>query len=170
LAPFFSALILNHTMQSKTLRRAILTLAGLVMFASHLLAQTSASGGITGRVLDASNGSYLSNARVTVAGTSLQAFTDGSGQYRLDGVPAGSAQVRVFYTGLTESTLSVLVAAGQTATLDVSLGGDAKNGEVLKLDVFTVASKREMDAAAVAINEQRFAGGIKNVGQHGRVR
>ena len=31
---------------------------------------------------------------------------------RLDGVPAGSAQVRVFYTGLTESTLSVLVAAG----------------------------------------------------------
>jgi TonB-dependent receptor len=150
-------------MQSKTLRRAILTLAGLVMFASHLLAQTIASGGITGRVLNASNGSYLSNARVTVAGTSLQAFTDGSGQYRLDGVPAGSAQVRVFYTGLTESTLSVLVAAGQTATLDVSLGGDAKNGEVLKLDVFTVASKREMDAAAVAINEQRFAGGIKNV-------
>ena len=57
-------------MHIKSLRRAILTLAGFILFASHLLAQTSASGGIAGRVLNASNGSYLSNARVTVAGTS----------------------------------------------------------------------------------------------------
>ena len=150
-------------MNPHSLFRAVLAIAGLILPSGQLLAQAAASGAITGRVLNATNGAYLTNARVTVEGTSLQSFSDGSGQYRLDQVPAGSARVRVFYTGLAEASLSVQVAAGQTATLDVTLGGDARSGEDLKLDVFTVAAKREMDAAAVAINEQRFAGGIKNV-------
>ena len=147
------------------LGRAWLALAGFFLLLGVALAQTT-TGSIEGRVLNATNGSYLGNARVVVVGTALQTQSDSGGQYRLDGVPAGTAQVRVFYTGLPEQSFTVLVAAGQSTTRNVNLGSaaDAATGdEVLKLDVFTVASKREMDAAALAINEQRFAAGIKNV-------
>src|SRR6185503_10393690 len=38
-----------------------------------------------------------------------------------------------------------------------------KTGAVVKLDQFVVATSKEMDAAAIAINEQRFAANIINV-------
>ncbi|MBI5769911.1 MAG: TonB-dependent receptor [Verrucomicrobia bacterium] len=147
------------------LRRVCSALAGLFLLTSVALAQGS-TGTIEGRVLNATNGSYLFNARVVVEGTALQTLTDAAGSYRLDGVPSGTARVRVFYTGLPEQTLTVAVTAGQSTTRDVNLGAAsdaATGGEVLKLDAFTVAAQREMDAAAIAINEQRFAANIKNV-------
>ncbi len=143
----------------------VLALVAALALGTLALAQ-SATGVIEGRVLNATNGSYLTNARVTVEGTTLQAFTDQAGVYRLDGVAAGAAQVRVFYTGLASQTITVTVTAGQTATRDFNLSATdtaGKEGDVIRLDAFTVASKREIDAAAIAINEQRFAGGIKNV-------
>jgi hypothetical protein len=147
------------------LRRLGLVLGSVFLAAATAFAQAAGTGAVQGRVLNATNGSYLTNARVSVTGSNAQAFTDNSGQFRLDGLPAGPATLRVFYTGLAEKTLSVTIAAGQTATLDVNLNAtDTKGeGEVVKLDAFTVASKREMDSAAIAINEQRFAMNIKNV-------
>lgn len=155
------------------LRTVLSSFAGLgrlwavsTLLLASLAAQTAGSGTIEGRVLNATNGSYLGNARVVVEGTSLQTFTDAAGRYRLDGVPAGTARVKIFYTGLPEQSVAVTVSAGQSASRDVNLGGatdTATGGEVLRLDAFTVAAQREMDAAAIAINEQRFASGIKNV-------
>jgi TonB-dependent receptor len=158
---------MNPTKPCRRLRRALPLIAAVfsVLFATVALAQ-STTGSIQGRVLNATNGSYITNARVIVEGSTIQTFSDSSGQFRLDGVPAGAARVRVFYTGLTEQVQAVTVQAGQSTTLDVALDDSAsggKSGEVVKLDAFTVASRREMDSAALAINEQRFAGGIKNV-------
>ena len=162
-----------RTKTSMNLRTVLSSFAGLgrlwavsTLLLASLAAQTAGSGTIEGRVLNATNGSYLGNARVVVEGTSLQTFTDAAGRYRLDGVPAGTARVKIFYTGLPEQSVSISVSAGQSATRDVNLGGAtdaAAGGEVLRLNAFTVAAQREMDAAAIAINEQRFAGGIKNV-------
>ncbi len=146
--------------------RVALVLTGFAMSVAQVHAQTG-TGSIQGRVLNASNGSYLTSARVTVDGTKLEALTNQFGDYRLDGVPAGEAKVKVFYTGLTEKTLSVSVTAGATATQDFDLTSiglaAAKEGDVIKLDQFVVASKKETDAAAIAINDQRFANNIKNV-------
>jgi TonB-dependent receptor len=144
------------------LGRALFACA-VVLITCVASAQPAATGSIQGRVLNATNGSYVSNARITVDGSNLQAFTDASGVFQLGGVPAGSARVHVFYTGLPESVESISVQPGQTAVVDISLGGGAKSGEVIKLDAFTVASRREMDTASLAINEQRFANNIKNV-------
>ena len=82
-----------------------------------------------------------------------------------DQVPAGTARVTTFFTGLPPHTGSVPVAAGQIAQHSVTLGGaDAKpEGGIVTLDEFRVETSREMDAAALAINEQRFASNIKNV-------
>ncbi len=156
---------MNPNLNLRSFGRACLALVGLLC-ATLAQAQSAATGTLEGRVLNTTNGSYLTNARVTVEGTSLQAFTDQSGLYRLYDVPAGEVRVRAFYTGLASQVMTVSVKGGQTALRDFNLNGTdttVKDGEVVTLNAFTVASQRETDAAAIAINEQRFAGGIKNV-------
>ncbi|MSU49036.1 MAG: TonB-dependent receptor [Opitutus sp.] len=127
---------------------------------------TVGTGAIEGRVKNAVTGAYLGNARVTVPGTTLLAFTDESGTYRLTGVPAGSVILQVFYTGLDAQALGVTVAARQTVEGNVDLTSVARYGDeakVVRLAAYRVGSARETDIEAIAINEQRFAPNIKNV-------
>lgn len=131
-------------------------------------AQSTGSGTIEGRVLNSRNGEYLENARVTVTGTTIEAFTDATGQYRLSHVPAGNAQIKVFFTGLDVQSASVDVAADRTTPRDFTLEagqrpGGGKESSVVKLSEFVVAVSKEMEGAAIAINEQRFAPNIRNV-------
>jgi len=128
-------------------------------------AANAADGGgmISGRVLNATNDSYLENARVTIKDTSLVAFTDSSGEYRFAGVPPGQVQVTAFHTGLAGQTAAVNVTAGQTARQDFSLQSTLDRDAVVKLGAYVVATSKEMDGAAIAINERRFAPNIKDV-------
>ena len=120
---------------------------------------------LTGRVQNVVTGQFLNNARVTVRGTNLEAFTDQTGIYHLPQVPAGKAVVEVVYTGLDSQSASLELAPGQAASRDFDLTNATRYGEggVVKLDSFTVQSSRETDAAAIAINEQRYAPNLKNV-------
>ncbi len=127
----------------------------------------AALGAIEGRVLNATNGEYVEKARVTVEGTTLEAFTQSDGTYRLPRVQAGSVQLRTFYTGLSQRTDAVNVSAGQTLQHDIVLSGFQRKSdtrdEVVKLDQMVVSTSKQMDGAAIAINEQRFASNIINV-------
>ena len=76
-----------RTKTSMNLRTVLSSFAGLgrlwavsTLLLASLAAQTAGSGTIEGRVLNATNGSYLGNARVVVEGTSLQTFTDAAGE------------------------------------------------------------------------------------------
>lgn len=144
---------------------SLLLAAAGVLAPGALSAQSAAFGTIEGRVLNARNGEYVASARITVEGAALETLTDADGTFRLSRVPVGAARVTIFYTGLLPRTTAITVAAEQTARLDVTLGGpdSAVDGAVVKLDEFRVATSREMDASALAINEQRFASSIKNV-------
>ena len=144
---------------------SLLLAAAGVLAPAALSAQSAAFGTIEGRVLNARNGEYVASARITVEGAALETLTEADGTFRLSRVPVGAARVTVFYTGLLPRTTAITVVAEQTARLDVTLGGtdSAVEGAVVKLDEFRVASSREMDASALAINEQRFASSIKNV-------
>jgi iron complex outermembrane receptor protein len=141
-----------------------LCLLGLV----PLSAQTTASSGvIEGRVQNATSGRYLENARVTVVGTGVEAFTDSSGHYRLN-VPSGPAKLEVFFTGLARRDYTLEVPAGGRVQQNVVLSranatSEITGEEVIQLDPFTVAAEREFNAAAIAINEQRFAGNKREV-------
>ena len=128
-----------------------------LLFASSAAAQPAATGSIEGRVENVDTGKYLNNARIRITGTNRETFTNEFGEYRLRGVPAGEAHLDVFYTGLQSQQLTVNVPAGGTAQQDVSLTG------VIQLSQFVVQSQRETDAAAIAINEQRFSPNLKNV-------
>ena len=127
--------------------------------------RASGAGTLEGRVLNLTSKSYLTNARITVDGTTLEAFTDESGEFRLTGVPAGEVSVRVFFTGLAAQMVRVAVSAGQTVRRDFELDRTPRAGDesVVSLGEFVVAEARETNAAAIAINEQRFAGNIKSV-------
>src|SRR3954468_21910035 len=92
------------------LATACVLFAGVVCAA----AQSAATGTIEGRVFNAQTSEYVPHARVTVDGTTLETFTDSGGQYRITNVPAGSAQVRVFFTGFEPQTETVSVAAGSS--------------------------------------------------------
>lgn len=137
----------------------LLSLTSLLPFAS---AQSAATGSVTGRVLDPSTGRYLNNARVTVEGSNASTFTNEYGEYQLNGLPPGEAKIRAFYSGLGEQTVTVQVPSNQSVTQDITFR-QATQGDAVLLDKFTVASHRDTDIAAIAVNEQRFSPNIKTV-------
>lgn len=123
-------------------------------------AQTTGTGTIEGRVFNPRNGEYIENARVAIEGApALETFTDSDGRYRLGSVSAGTVKLRVFFTGSNAQSELVTVAAGATVQHDFNLAAD----ETVKLARFVVSSSKEMDAAAIAINEQRYAANVKAV-------
>ncbi|MEY2880338.1 MAG: hypothetical protein RLZZ15_2718, partial [Verrucomicrobiota bacterium] len=151
-----------------------LWLTALLSSLTTQVAAQSATGAIEGRVFNPANNTFVERARLTVVGTALETFSDADGNYRLDGVPAGAAQIRVFRTGVPATTSTVNVTAGGVVQHMIELSGTAAKGsaaDVVKLDSFVV-STRLMDNSALAINEQRFAAEIKNVvssGEFGHV-
>jgi len=124
-------------------------------------------GSIEGRVASARSGDYLGNARIVLEPSGQETFTDAGGHFRFARVPAGAVRLKAFYTGLPQSTSTSTVAPGQRAIVNVMLGGtdatDAAKSDAVRLDRFVVASSKEMEGAAIAINEQRFAPNLRTV-------
>ncbi len=146
---------------------ALALLAGGLGLTGTSHAQPADSGMIEGRVLNVTTSTYLENARVAVDGTTAQVFTNNFGEYRLSGLAAGPATVRVFHTGVAAQSATVEIAPGRIVTQDFNLTSASlaatAEGAAVQLDAFIVASIKETDASAIAINEQRFAANIKNV-------
>ena len=159
----FAARALAH------LTTALVSSLALALLATVAPAQSANTATITGRVQNQAANLSLENARVTVAGTTREAFTDAFGEYRLAGLTPGNVTLTVFSTGLIPQTTTLAVPAGTTAQRDFALvptglapAATAADGTV-KLDSFVVGAARETNAATIAINEQRFAGNIKTV-------
>lgn len=134
--------------------------------ALHAQTPAQARGEIAGRVLNRASGRYLNNARVTVEGSSREVFTDESGSFRIPDLAPGDYSLRVFYTGLPVQTTKVHVTAGEAVRQDFRMGAAraaTDDPEAVVLDEFVVAGDREYNAAAIALNEQRFSANLKNV-------
>jgi TonB-linked SusC/RagA family outer membrane protein len=83
------------------------------------------SGTVTGRVLEEATGRALVGVEVSVIGTRLATVTDEAGRFLFVNVPAGTQEVRVQLIGYGQTTQSVTVAAGQTATANFTLRATA---------------------------------------------
>ena len=160
----------------RCLRRAgVCALAALALFVCLLLlptpasAQSQGSAAITGRVFNSSTGEYLNNARVRLDEYAQETFTDSSGQYTFSKLNPGSFKIEVLFTGLGTQAATVNVSAVQTTTRDFTFafkdaGAESKTGsDAIVLDAFSVTASKEMNGAAIAINEQRFADNFKTV-------
>ncbi len=71
-------------------------------------------------MLNATSGRYLNNVRVSIEGTTQEAYTNEFGEYRLVGVPSGEARLNVVFTGMTPQTVTVSAPAGQVTERDVT--------------------------------------------------
>ena len=76
---------------------------------------------ITGRVVDQASQQPLSDVQVQVVGTMRGTRTGDDGTYRIGGVNPGTLQIRALRLGYQQSTTTVTVAAGETATADFAL-------------------------------------------------
>lgn len=125
------------------------------------------SGMIEGRVRNQATGRFLNNARVRIVDTGSETLTNEYGGFRFHNVPAGEQTLSVFFTGLEPQTVPVTVTSGETARLEVDLTSRGRfapeEGEEFHelADLEVEATAR--DGAAIAINEQRFSGNIRNV-------
>jgi TonB-dependent receptor len=141
-----------------TMVRGAMAVLLLVAAAASLNAQSTATGQVTGRVVDSERGAPLPGARVSVEGTVLTAATDRAGDFRLVGVPVGARTVVISFLGRADESVQVSVAEGQAAVLNVRLA----NMRVVS-EVVTVAGESETEGQARALNQQRTALSITNI-------
>ncbi len=150
---------------SASLSRGFLQLfAVLLSLSAALHAQTTATGGVRGRVFNVATNEYIRNAEVRVEGTPLVVYSTDGGAYVITGIPAGEATVVTSYTGLQETRATVTVVAGQMAALDLNLKAlsyGATGDNVITLEKFEVADTRS--GQAKAIMERRVSLNAKNV-------
>jgi len=93
------------------------------------------------------------------------AFTDPR-HYRFTGVPAGAARVKVFSPACSRRTRPSTSRPPDRRARHHAVGDRTKPhaaDEAVKLAEFVVSTSKEMDGAAIAINEQRFARNIVTV-------
>ncbi|NJD20876.1 MAG: SusC/RagA family TonB-linked outer membrane protein, partial [Gemmatimonadetes bacterium] len=98
---------------------AVFTAAGcLLVLPGSAAAQT---GSVSGRVTTVQSGAPVLAAQVFIVDTQLGTLTNSEGEYRISGVSPGERQVRVLVMGYRSETVTVSVAAGETATADFQL-------------------------------------------------
>lgn len=151
-------LICPSPRDARRLARSLFLLLGLLVVAlvPHLRAAADATGGVTGVVSNTATGNLLEGARVEIPALGLSVLTDNTGRYVLSGVPAGSHELVVAYTGLDSARQAVTVAGGQRAVRNFDL-----TTAIYQLQEFRVTGEREGSAAS--ITRQRNSPNVRNV-------
>src|SRR5690242_6051206 len=151
------------TMQENICRRFrrcyLVCLTGVLLLATTLvIAQTTVgTGSIVGTVTDPS-GAVVSNAKVTITNTAtgqvIEQTTNSSGAYSSGAVAPGSYKVSVSNHGFSNTSTTLTVQVGNTATAN------------LKLQVGQESQTIEVQAATLAVNtEQATVQGVLNSAQ-----
>ena len=129
-----------------------------VLMAAPLVLAAQETGTVRGRVTDAASGQAVSDARLTIEGTSVATTSRGNGEYVFAAVPTGRHVLVARRVGYAPARGEVEVAAGQTVTADFGLRAAAVAlDEVVVSGVGAPAEKRVVgntievvDGAAIA--------------------
>ena len=124
---------------------------------ADVAAMASSAGTLIGQVKEGVRGVYLDGAVVTIAGR--QATTDGNGNFRVMGLPAGTHTLTVDYLGYQRYTTQVTISDTAATRADVTLQSTVAAAD--NLDRVIVRGQR--DAQALALNQQRASGNYVNV-------
>jgi TonB-dependent receptor len=134
-----------------SLPTALACALALTAGATALHAQAVAgSGTVTGRLTDAATQLSLGGARITVEGTSIEAFSASNGNFALSNVPAGQRTLVISYVGYPEVRQPVSVTSGETTRTNINFGSETMQLDALVIEGSAVGTAR-------AINEQRAA-------------
>lgn len=146
---------------SQSVRRFVLAVAAALVPASTSFAQApaaSATGKITGRIIDATTGQGIAEAGVQVVGTTIGAQSGVDGRFTILRVPAGTVTIQVRRLGYGAKTVTgLMVSANGTLEQDISL----KSADVQLVAVTTTANK-EKGSVNDALNAQKNATNVVN--------
>lgn len=139
--------------------RLLRSATGLFVFMlSALCAWAQSTGGVSGSVTSAETRNGLQGATVAITGQSRTEFTDSSGSFLFQGLPAGAAEITISYEGFAPEKRSVTIRAGEITRLDTDM---KPSQSAVVMQAFTVATERE--GAALSLTEQKNAVNMKNV-------
>ncbi len=104
---------------------------GALLLASLAAPGFAQQGTIAGKVTDAQSGSPLPYCNVVVLGTTLGNISLDDGSFTINGVPPGSYEVQASFIGYSQAVKSVVVSAGSTAQVELSLKPEAFTEETI---------------------------------------
>src|SRR5881628_599633 len=104
----------------RLVRHLVPALVAGLFWAVPLSAQQT-TGGVTGKVVDASTQQPLANVEVAIAGTPYRELTRADGNFTLNGVPAGAQRLRATRIGYGSQIQEIAVTPGGTTTAQISL-------------------------------------------------
>ena len=115
---------------------------------------------IKGRITDASNGSALAGASVSVKGSSTSALTDGQGNFSLS-IPDDKAILVVSFVGF----ISQEIAVGNRNAVDIAL--QSATGELSQIVVvgYGTQTKKDVTGAVKSVKAEAFNRGVINAPQ-----
>lgn len=129
----------------------------LALLALPEVAHAQATGTITGRVTDASDGQPLITANVVVIGTATGAATDLSGNYTISGLQPGTYTIEARFTGFIPQRAQVTVAAGRTATQNFALQPDLTGiEEVVVTGALSERARSRSEVGVSRLNAEEF--------------
>jgi TonB-dependent starch-binding outer membrane protein SusC len=131
--------------------RCFALLSGALLAVQSIQAQQT--GAIAGTVTAKQTATSLAGANITLLGTRLGAVTDGNGRYQVADVPAGTYRVRVRLIGYAATEDSaVVVAAGETATLDFQLQAQAVELQAVVAIGYATVQKKDLTGAVASVS------------------
>src|SRR2546422_565455 len=104
----------------RLVRHLVPALVAGLFWAVPLSAQQT-TGGVTGKVVDASTQQALANVEVAIAGTPYRELTRADGSFTLNGVPAGAQRLRATRIGYGSQIHEITVTPGGTTTAQITL-------------------------------------------------
>ncbi len=142
------------------MKRCSARLGGVVMLAAAawlLAGELGAQqpGSVAGTVVEAAQLESLPAAQITVVGTDLGAITDPAGAYRIDGIPAGPAELRIQRLGYAPVVRTIEIEPGTTHTVDVELDASPVALDALVVTAVGAQRRRELGNAATTIHASR---------------
>ena len=123
------------------------------------------SGSLSGTVTDAQSGEILPGANVVIEQLSRGAPVNAEGEYEITGIPAGTYQVSVTFIGYNESTKSVEITSGESATLNFALQAGVDLGEVV-----VTALGQEQSQESISFSSQEVSEDQLNVTQESNIK
>jgi len=145
-------------MISRSLFRSMGFAAAFMLGATVLTAQTIPTGRVVGRVIDATSGQGITDAGVSIVGTTMGTHSGVDGRFQITGIPAGTVTIQVRRIGYAPKEVTgLLLAGGQTLEQNISLSAAAA-----QVAATVVTASAERGTVNEALDQQRTAVGVVN--------
>ena len=128
----------------------------IFLFTGILMTAVWGQGTLTGIVTDSLSGETLPGANVILQGTSLGSASDIDGEFRIDGIPAGSYTAETSYIGYKPVRIPVVINDNQVTYMAAQIKPDIIEGETIYITAQALGQ-------AAAINQQIRSNTIINV-------